>query len=196
MPPQAFAEADLKPSAIESIPGTKVVETVTYGQRIKAVCKHGDGFIGDALHGILSAAFWDPEAKDLPERAARILASYEVAADATAVLDSAGKVHALLIEKFHPTEVLVEVPFTQFNEAGQRLTGFIDLVLMTPQGAVVIDHKTYQGSSLEEHAKDYSGQLATYRDCLVASGHQVHSTWIHWCLQGVLQECRIGRQAE
>lgn len=189
LPPQAFVEADLKPSAIKPIPGATVVETITYGQRIKAICKHGDSFIGDTLHGILSAAFWNPYEKDLPERAARILASHEVAADATAVLDSAGKLHALLIEKFQPTEVLVEVPFTQFNEAGQRLTGFIDLVLITPQGAVVIDHKTYQGSSLEEHAKDYSGQLATYRDCLVTSGHQVHSTWIHWCLQGILQEC-------
>lgn len=189
LPPQAFAEADLKPSAIHPIPGSKVVETITYGQRIKAVSSHGDHVIGDALHGILSALFWNPDNKDLPERIAQILANHEVESDAVAILKSARKLHTLLNEKFKPTKVLVEVPFTQFNHAEQRLSGFIDLVLLTPQGAVIIDHKTYQGVSLEDHAEDYSGQMAAYRDCLTTAGHQVHSTWINWCLQGIVQHC-------
>lgn len=185
--PQPFPEADLKPSAIPRIPGSRIIETITYGHRIKAVSSLGDSVIGDALHGILSALFWNPANTGLPGRAAHILASHGVETDAASIVESARKLHALLTEKFQPTEFLVEVPFTQFNEAGQRLTGFIDLVLITPQGSVIIDHKTYQGSDLDKHAIDYSGQLAAYRDCLTAAGHQVHSTWIHWCLQGILQ---------
>ena len=60
-------------------------------------------------------------------------------------------------------------------------------MLLTNEGAVLIDHKTYPGTGLEERARTYSGQLAAYRAALEAAGHPVSSIWIHWCNQGKLQ---------
>lgn len=80
------------------------------------------------------------------------------------------------------------MPFTHRNAEGQRITGFIDLVLITDQGAVIIDHKSYPGSNAAERAVSYSGQLAAYREAVSAQGLAVNSSWIHFCTQGRLVE--------
>ena len=95
--------------------------------------------------------------------------------------------HSFLTEQFKPIQILVEVPFTHRTPEGQRITGFIDLVLFTDEGAVLIDHKTYSGTGRDERARSYSGQLAAYRAALEAAGHPVSSAWVHWCTQGKLQ---------
>ena len=95
-------------------------------------------------------------------------------------------------ERFHPKAILVEVPFEYVSEAGQRVTGFMDLLLETATGWVVIDHKSFPGPRKDWEAKalSYSGQLKFYRDALKSSGRQCAGLWIHFAVGGGLVEIR------
>ena len=87
---------------------------------------------------------------------------------------------------FQPKTILVETPFLSVNKHGQRTSGYIDLVLETSKGAVIIDHKSFLGKRADWSAKalSYSGQLAAYRDARRAP--PIESTWIHFAAGGGL----------
>ena len=57
---------------------------------------------------------------------------------------------------------LVETPFLSVNKYGQRTSGYIDLLLETSKGGVIIDHKSFLGKRTDWPVKalSYSGQLA------------------------------------
>jgi len=66
--------------------------------------------------------------------------------------------------------------------------GFIDLLLETNRGWVVIDHKSFLGKRSDWNSKalSYSGQIAVYRDALTATGRPFASAWIHFAAGGGL----------
>lgn len=92
---------------------------------------------------------------------------------------------------FAPTSILVETPFQQFNSEGQQTVGYIDLLLETGDGFVIIDHKSFMGriTDWSEKALSYSGQLAAYR----ASRQDlaIKSTWIHFPSGGGMVEIGV-----
>jgi ATP-dependent exoDNAse (exonuclease V) beta subunit len=93
---------------------------------------------------------------------------------------------ARLDKLFKPRSFLVETPFETINFCGQRTSGFIDLLLETDKGLVIIDRKSFLGASADWPAKalSYSGQLAAYRDSRRDS--PIASTWIHFAAVGAL----------
>ena len=93
---------------------------------------------------------------------------------------------AQLDKLFQPKTILVETPFLSVNNHGQRTSGYIDLLLETSKGAVIIDHKSFLGKRADWPAKalSYSGQLAAYRGARHTSA--VESTWIHFAAGGGL----------
>lgn len=67
--------------------------------------------------------------------------------------------------------------------------GTADLVLHTPPGFILIDHKSFPGTleSARERAATYSGQLAAYARAIErATREPVLSTWIHLPLLGAV----------
>ena len=72
---------------------------------------------------------------------------------------------AQLDKLFQPKTILVETPFLSVNKYGQRTSGYIDLLLETSKGGVIIDHKSFLGKRTDWPVKalSYSGQLAAYR---------------------------------
>jgi ATP-dependent exoDNAse (exonuclease V) beta subunit len=91
-------------------------------------------------------------------------------------------------KRFKPKQILVEVPFSFRNPAGQLVSGFIDLLLETADGWVVIDYKSFLGQKLDWEAKalGYSGQLDCYRQALAAMKMKTESLWIYFALGGGL----------
>ena len=91
-------------------------------------------------------------------------------------------------KRFKPKRILAEVPFSFQNTAGQLVSGFIDLLLETAQGWVVIDYKSFQGqkSDWETKALSYSGQLDCYLHALAAMKMKTDSIWIYFALGGGL----------
>jgi ATP-dependent helicase/nuclease subunit A len=64
---------------------------------------------------------------------------------------------------------------------GQILQGWIDLLVETPDGFVIIDHKSSMGSAkrMQEIAAAYSGQLDAYASAVEgATGKKVLEKWL------------------
>ncbi len=75
--------------------------------------------------------------------------------------------------------------------------GWIDLLLETPGGFVIIDHKSFPGSKDRREAKaltemTYAPQLAMYREAVEkATGQPVIATIIHMPTMGAIFELKI-----
>jgi hypothetical protein len=70
------------------------------------------------------------------------------------------------------------------------LAGFMDLLLETEAGWIVVDHKSFPGAKKEWEAKalSYTGQLDCYREALAQSGRRCAGLWIHFAVGGGLIE--------
>lgn len=193
-PPQKGLDlppADLTPSGVVPVPVQKIAPALSYGGRPTIASGQNNAALGDSFHASLATYLNHPGIADFERKVETIFEAHEIEADISGVSSSIRTFHDFLIQKFHPSELLVEVPFTCFNAAEQRITGFIDLVLLTREGAVIIDHKSYLGKGLDERAARYSGQLDAYQKALQSANHSVVSTWVHWCSQGALQEVTL-----
>jgi len=185
--PKQFPPADLTPSKLAPVAQPHGAEQLSYKAVIHIGSGNNDRAVGDAIHAVLAACLIHQT--DLLARTEKILKAHGVEADAGEITAAASTFHDFITAKFQPQEILVEVPFSHWNTKGQRIAGNMDLVLLTKEGAVLIDHKSYRGPDLEQNAAGYSGQIAAYRDALAAHGHEVRSAWIHYCTQGKLVQC-------
>lgn len=89
---------------------------------------------------------------------------------------------------FKPKGWHVEQPINVINEVGQKSKGWIDLLLETDEGWVIIDHKASPMSrgDWEKNALKYSGQLDIYGQALRQAGEKVAGYWIHFAITGGL----------
>ncbi|MDB6029193.1 MAG: hypothetical protein JWM68_5416, partial [Verrucomicrobiales bacterium] len=183
--------AHLVPSAQPPIASAKVVETIAFGSPIQTAYKFEDDTdLGDAVHAIFAAEFVNPIHSKRATTVERILKGF--GCDQSVWLEDVLRAVDLFredVEKtFKPKRSLVEVPFSYRNEKGQLVTGFIDLLLETGDGWVVIDYKLYLGSKSNWEAKalSYSGQLDCYRQALTSMNMKTESLWIYFALGGGL----------
>lgn len=179
------------PSAQAPVASAKVAEILMFGSPIQISRRfEEDTDLGDAIHAIFAAEFTHPNHTKRASAAERILK--EFGCDQSIWLEDvlrAVDVFREDVEKtFKPKRILVEVPFSFRNPAGQLVSGFIDLLMETTDGWVVIDYKSYQGdkSDWEAKALSYSGQLDCYRQALEALGMKTASLWIYFALGGGL----------
>jgi ATP-dependent helicase/nuclease subunit A len=176
------------PSSQPLIDSAKVVQTIDLGERLPITGAVDENILGDALHAILAAEFINPEHPERMIAIKRILGAYNLhqninAEDVALMLD---RFAARLDKLFQPNTILVETPFLSVNNHGQRASGYIDLLLETGKGAVIIDHKSFLGKRADWSAKalSYSGQLAAYRGALRSPA--IECTWIHFAVGGGL----------
>jgi ATP-dependent exoDNAse (exonuclease V) beta subunit len=173
---------------------------IDFRSRLPLTGKPDDADLGDALHAILAADFVNPTCSDRIAVAERIIKGYGLSAlvkasDALAMVDRFRK---NMVATFHPTQVLVEVPFSTANKAAQRVSGFMDLILETDRGWVLIDHKSFPGkrSDWASKAISFSGQLALYREALKNLGKEIASLWIHFAVSGGMVEVKLSASTE
>jgi ATP-dependent helicase/nuclease subunit A len=166
----------------------KVVQTINLGNRLAITGTVNENLLGEALHAIFAAEFINPRQPDRITTIERILRNHGFgqnikAKDAADILD---RFAAHIDRLFQPKSILVETPFATINGHGQRTSGFIDLLLETDKGFVIIDHKSFLGGSAEWPAKalSYSGQLAAYGGSRLE--HPIECTWIHFAVAGGL----------
>ena len=86
------------------------------------------------------------------------------------------------------------------TDSGPRtLIGYADLVLETPDGLVLVDHKCYPPEDealLRQNAEGYAPQLLSYATLLeMATGRKVLATLIHFPLAGRMIEVEVEREA-
>jgi len=192
-PPQLHTpklHAMLAPSSVAATAVAKVGRTISLGARLPLAGKFNEERLGTALHAILAAELLHCGPR--PDLVEQVLAAHGVglvvtAADALAMV---ARLRDAITKEFQPSRIFVEVPFQYVNADGQRVSGIIDLLLETPAGWVVVDHKSYPGPKADwaEVALSYSGQVNCYHEAMTLDGRPVCSTWIHFCTGGGLVE--------
>lgn len=172
------------PSGVPAGEG-RVLEQAQVGERIAVTGQAIDwGVLGSAIHACLAASFTDATGAWLSEPAvARVLGGFQVQAqvEAAAVLRQITAFHAWARQRWPGCRARAEVPVRALMPQGQVLNGRIDLLLDTPQGFVLIDHKSSPHGSGQwgELAGRYQGQLAAYAQAIEsATGRKVLEQWL------------------
>ena len=188
--------ASLRPSSMPEIEKASIAETKSIGKPITVDGKPDMAQVGLALHGIFAAELIDPKHAETLVTAQRIIDSFEISdhlgADET--LAYSQQFRRFLVDTFQPKNLFVEYPVEQKLENGQVVKGWIDLLLKTHDGWVIIDHKASLGDEkeLEKQALKYTGQLAAYKNAVeAATKKQVKSSWIHFPTAGKLIEINL-----
>jgi ATP-dependent exoDNAse (exonuclease V) beta subunit len=184
--------ARLIPSGQAEIPGICIGRIIDLGTRLPIAGAPDETDLGNAIHAVLAAEFLNPNPSQRLEAVQRILHGYKLEnclknEDMIAMAD---RLRRQIATDFQPKRMLVEVPFEVTNARGQRIEGFIDLLLETKCGWVVVDHKSFPGKHADWAAKarSYSGQLALYEEALAKLNMPVASLWIHFAVGGGLVE--------
>ena len=164
----------------------KVVQSIDLGSRLSISGAVDENDLGNALHAIFAADFINPKHSDrftVIERLLQVrgLEHNIKVQDVAAMID---RFAAQIDKLFRPKSILVETPFLTVNSGAQRISGFIDLLLETSRGVVIIDHKSFLGKSADwpQKAVSYSGQLDAYRNS--HHGFPIDSVWIHFLVGG------------
>ena len=184
----------LSPSRAEPIEGASIAEIADLGARVTV---RGDDMtlIGSALHRVIAAELVNPDRADASARAHAILQGFgaEHYVDADAAVACARRFRSFVVERLKPLRMLVELPVAQALGNGQASRGWIDVLVETAGGWVVIDHKSSPRPKSEWRAEalEHSGQLACYRSMVAAAGARLaESAWIHFPVSGGM--IRIG----
>ena len=186
------------PSQAESVQGAVVGEVVEVGPRI-AVHGNDMGRIGTALHAVIAAELVNPDRDDAVDCAAGLIrsAAGEGAVAPDDAVGCARRLMAIVNARFAPRRMLVEHPAELVEDSGQVLHGWIDLLLETEAGWVVIDHKSSPRPRAEwtDDALEHSGQLAAYARALRGVGLDCAGCWVHFPVGGGLVEVVLDREA-
>lgn len=192
--PSAKVNANISTVTIRDIGLVNPALSVAAGKEIS----HEE--IGNAIH--LAFASWKPENK----KSDRILLIEKLLTRLTLN----GKIDAVLVDenfegfwsfiktKYQPINIWREYPVSSVaTQNGEVISGIIDLLVETPTGLVLIDHKTFRGSfdaqvlknDNEFYAGKYKGQLDSYKEILEqATGKKVTANLIHYVMQGRIVE--------
>jgi len=180
----------ITPSSREPIPEATVTETIEFGQPLAIGSNINARDYGDAMHRIIAAEIQNPNHPDRKTRASRLLAHWGLEEFVTPdqVLSTVETYRQWIEDKFKPVQQLIEVPFTHTTPDGQQATGFIDHLLITASGPIIIDHKIFPDpkSMWQEKALSYSGQLNLYQQVVSAKYQDQPEAecWIHLVSSG------------
>jgi ATP-dependent exoDNAse (exonuclease V) beta subunit len=168
---------------------------VDLGERIALEGNPEMDLVGEAIHGFLAV---DDNSRDEGKRLAmaeKILQNWNVTAVTPENLVEASDRLRTHIDKMFGKDCVwrKEWPI-HLRKGNQMAMGWIDLLLETPEGFVIIDHKSFPGSKdrRQERALSHAPQLALYRDAVEkATGKTVIATIIHMPVVGEMIEIRI-----
>ncbi len=177
----------VNPSAAPALAVAVADDIVELGDRI-AVYGGDMTRIGAALHALIAAELLNPARPDAEHHAHALLAGYGVGdlIDAQAALGAAQRFRAWVQQRFTPRRTFVEHPIMHRLDDGRVVSGWIDVLLDTPTGWVVIDHKSSPRPRREwrKETLAHSGQMAMYCAALRATGKTVTQSWIHFPVGG------------
>jgi len=158
-----------------------VAQSESVGVRIPVQASIDMTALGTSLH--LCVARAGVSGKVTEDDVARTLTTWGVAhaVDKAAVQAQIEAFQAWLQHRWPGSVVTVEVPIEADRPDGTRLRGRIDLLVDTPDGWVLIDHKANPGGASRDEAlaQKYGPQLSSYAEAIEAcSGKRVKELWL------------------
>lgn len=184
----------LRPSRVGPIDDATIGEIVELGPRVPIQGNDMEN-IGRAVHATIAAEFANPGRDDAVECAASLIRNTagEGTMDPAGAVECTRRLRNFLDARFSPLRMLVEYPVECVGDNGQVLRGWIDLILETEKGWIVIDHKSSPRPRSEwpSEALEHSGQLAAYGKALRQAGLQFAGCWVHFAVSGALVEVML-----
>jgi ATP-dependent exoDNAse (exonuclease V) beta subunit len=192
-----YPPAKLIPSQLETDlrDAVSVCETVELGDRIPLYGNPDMELVGDAIHAFL-AVDNNLSANEIRlEMAEQILYNWKVTAITAESLVGVSDRLRSNIERMYGKDCIWhrEWPI-HLRKGNQKANGWIDLLLETSEGFVIVDHKSFPGGTDQwaDKAKGYAPQLDFYKESVEKStGKPVIATMIHMPVLGVLLELKI-----
>jgi ATP-dependent helicase/nuclease subunit A len=185
----------LSPSEAPAAAEGEIAETDELGERIPV---RGDDMrtIGTALHAAIAAELVNPGRPDALARTRALLEAHGVDAfvDAEHALGAARRFRAWAERRFAPRRILAEQPIMHRLADGRVVSGWIDVLIETERGWIVVDHKSSPRPRAEwrDELREHAGQLDAYRAALEAAGRTVAACWIHLPVGGAALRYRAG----
>lgn len=190
--PASFAASELGAQG----PGAQTVRVgllarlgSSFANKGERVAGGGDTSIGECVHAYLATPYPDLEPSRRRALAEQLVTRWGVAQGLAAdrLLTIGDRFTEWVRGQYPGANLRTEVPFIAYTSAHQRTQGWIDLIVSTEEGHVIIDHKTYAGSNPEgEIRRRYAAQLDVYRQALGAK--LPARTLIHFPMRGEIYE--------
>jgi len=194
--PYRVTPSDVTTHAV-TLPEARVVDTHRFAARMPFVHTAGVGRdrIGTALHAFLAADHPELSPAERVDLGIRLLtgAGLDASLTAESLLSASDSLRAFVANRWPGAIWHREVPVSAAldTEHGlRRIEGTIDLLLQTPAGFVIIDHKSFPGNAALWAAKalEYAPQLLTYAMTIAMSGGLVIGQFIHFTVGGGMVE--------
>ena len=154
---------------------------------------HDYSEVGDCIHNVFAAIEHLDKAE--VEQLIRAHEMGDVLPDADEVIRAWNNLQQFLKKEYgEPIAEYHERPFRSLQNDGTVVIGSIDYVYSTPEGAILIDFKTFpQVQAITDPTSDhyaglYAGQLNAYADALQAAGEKVLKRFIYYPVSGMLVE--------
>jgi ATP-dependent exoDNAse (exonuclease V) beta subunit len=172
----------LQPSGTEGGAfATDMLERI--GKRMALTAAGDLAALGSAIHNCIALAFSD-RAKGISVAEASVILSrwgVELMADSAAVVEQVAALGQWIVGRWGTANVMVEIPIEANLPDGRRLRGQIDLLVETPAGWILVDHKCDPRSAAGDDrlASAHGPQLAAYAAALhIATGRPVLEQWV------------------
>ena len=183
--------ATVNPSSEEEVPGSKIADSLKVGMQLEIKGSPAMNQVGLALHQLIAAEIINPAREDALLIAKQILEGHGVAdnIDSKAAVTYAQHFINYVNKTFQPNRILTEYPVTQVLDSGQLVKGWIDVLIETGEGWVIVDHKftAKTEKEMEKEALKYSGQLLAYKNAVEAATlKKAGPCWIHFPQAGKL----------
>lgn len=176
----------INPSGLPGMESARILSTEKIGKCI-SIKGHPDmNALGEALHAALAAELICPAHSDHSNLVQDLIDSKGLSANVKAgdVARYMTEFSDFLKTRFKPKKVWAEHPMVHVWENGQVANGWIDVLIETDKGWIVIDHKISWGKP-DAIVRKYAGQIAEYENAVEAAvGGKVQSSWIHLPLAG------------
>ncbi len=181
--------AIIRPSSVPEAENASVIDIQVIGKRINIKGAPEMDLVGQALHSVIAVEIIYPGNKYAKSAAQRIIDAFGLNAyiDPDHILICAQNFNSFIASTFNPVRILAEYPVEQVRKSGQVIKGWIDVLLETKEGWIIIDHKASPRprNKWKEEALKYSGQLEAYKNAVeAATGRNVLSSWIHLPIAG------------
>ena len=189
---KSYPPARLSPSSLEATDETdkkiwEIIDSSNFYIKIKG--KPEMDALGNAVHAYLSLDYANLNDDEQLIAAERILKNWGMDSfiDALDVLKAGNNFQKYIDERYDNYKIFKEWPIFIRNEDNQVIQGWIDMLLETEKGYVLIDHKDYPGSNPEERAKQYTPQLSAYKEAVEKSTSKpVIEILIHMPVKGIV----------
>jgi len=172
--------ASIAPSLAEGLAG-KAELLCSFGAVNTVKCGEDEcRLLGNAFHSFIALNVKD----NALETAERLLKNYQVShcMSAKDMVASTERFYNWLRETWKNAVISCELPMRYIDENGTAYQGFIDMLLETPEGYIIIDHKTHprKDNAAEYCSTKCAPQLRLYRKAVEeATGKKVIKLIIH-----------------